>query len=253
MMTQPGNSFKANLHKKKLIGLWVSLCSPASAEICARSGADWVLVDMEHAPNEVAGVADQLRAAEHATAVIVRPPESTQTYAKRLLDIGVKTIMFPMIDTPEQAKAVVSWTRYPPHGIRGISGVIRASDYGRDSQYRERLEEEICVIVQAETPQAIANIPAIAAVKGIDAIFIGPGDLSASMGYTGNANAPEVRRVIKEALGTIKSNGKGAGVLGYGAPLAHEFFAEGADFVAVGADTWLLARETAGLVKACRA
>lgn len=245
-MLKPGNAFKRGLEERRAqSGLWVSLCSPASAEIAAHSGADWILVDMEHAPNEVSGVADQLRAAESGCAVIVRPPESSQVITKRLLDIGVKTLMFPMIDTVEQARGVVSWTRYPPHGVRGVSGVIRGNGYGRDKGYRSRLNDEICVIVQAETPQALANIAEIGAVEGVDAIFIGPGDLAAALGYPGPA---EMQQIVYETLTAIRYTGKAAGVLAYGAEPARGMFAHDADFVAVGADTWLLARETSALI-----
>ena len=157
-MLLPGNKFKTELGQgAPLLGLWVSLCSPAAAEIAAHSGADWLLIDMEHAPNEVASVVEQLRAAEGVCSILVRPPESGQAVTKRLLDVGVKSIMFPMIDTADQAREVVSWTRYPPKGVRGISGVVRANGYGRDKDYRSRLEGELCVIVQAETPRALAN------------------------------------------------------------------------------------------------
>lgn len=244
-----GNAFKAGLSKSApQFGLWVSLCSAASAEILAGSGADWLLVDMEHSPNEIASVADQLRAAENRASVIVRPPVSDQAITKRLLDIGVPSIMFPMIDTAEQAAAVVAWTRYPPDGVRGISGVIRANDYGRDSGYHARVQEETCVIVQAETPLALANIEAIAAVPGVDAIFIGPGDLAAALGHTHNPSAEPVRAAIADGLYRIRAAGCAAGVLAYGASAATDAVRQGAKFVAVGADTWLLARESAALI-----
>lgn len=248
-MTSTGNTFKQALHQGcKTKGYWVSLCSAASAEIMAGSGVDWLLVDMEHSPNEVATVADQLRAVGRACSVVVRPPESNQTLAKRLLDIGVKTLMFPMIDTPEQARAAVSWTRYPPLGVRGISAVVRATNYGRTAQSYLEAQDDICVIVQAETPAALANIEAIAAVEGVDAIFIGPGDLAASMGYAGRPTAEPVQQAINDALRRITAAGCGAGVLSYGVEPAMEAFGQGAAFVAVGADTWLLARESSALV-----
>jgi 4-hydroxy-2-oxoheptanedioate aldolase len=244
-----GNAFKQALQQgRKINGYWVSLCSPASAEIMAGSGIDWLLVDMEHSPNEVATVADQLRAVGQACSVVVRPPESSQTLAKRLLDVGVKTLMFPMIDTPEQARAAVSWTRYPPHGVRGISAVVRATDYGRSAQAYLEAQDDICVIVQAETPTALANIETIAAVQGVDAIFIGPGDLAASMGFAGRPSAEPVQQAINDALRRITAAGCAAGVLSYGVEPALAAFDQGAGFVAIGADTWLLARESSALV-----
>jgi 4-hydroxy-2-oxoheptanedioate aldolase len=252
-MIKPGNRFKESLSgAAPQLGLWVSLCNAASAEVAAHSGADWLLVDMEHAPNEVATVADQLRAVGDAASVIIRPPTSEPVVTKRLLDIGAKTLMFPMIDTPEQARAVVAWTRYPPHGQRGISGVVRASGYGRDAGYVARAAAETCVIVQAETPLALSNIEAIAAVEGVDAIFIGPGDLAAAMGYVGQMNAAPVQQAIADAISRINRSGKSAGVLAYGQPAAANAISQGACFVAVGADTWILARETTTLVRSCR-
>ncbi|HCL67830.1 MAG TPA: hypothetical protein DIC56_23950 [Rhizobium sp.] len=252
-MLSQGNRFKEGLGgDAPQLGLWVSLCSAASAEISAHSGADWLLVDMEHSPNEVATVADQLRAVGDAASVIVRPPVSEPIVTKRLLDIGIKTLMFPMIDTPEQAREVVSWTRYPPHGTRGISGVVRATGYGRDTGYLARTLKETCVIVQAETPLALENIEAIAAIDGIDAIFIGPGDLAASLGFVGHMNAPEVQDRIADALTRINATGKGSGVLAYGSSACARALGQGAGFVAIGADTWLLARETTELVNSCR-
>jgi 4-hydroxy-2-oxoheptanedioate aldolase len=252
-MLAQGNRFKQGLRgDAPQLGLWVSLCNAASAEICAHSGAEWLLVDMEHSPNEVATVADQLRAIGDAASVVVRPPVSEPIVTKRLLDIGVKTLMFPMIDTPEQAREVVSWTRYPPHGMRGISGVIRATGYGRDTGYVARTLQETCVIVQAETPLALDNIEAIAAVEGVDAIFIGPGDLAASLGFVGQMNAPQVQDRIADAIARINATGKSSGVLAYGPQASARALSQGAGFVAVGADTWLLARETTALVNMCR-
>ncbi|WP_416409208.1 HpcH/HpaI aldolase family protein [Agrobacterium rosae] len=252
-MIKIGNRFKEGLSRSDpQLGLWVSLCNVASAEIATGSGADWLLVDMEHAPNEISTVADQLRAVGEAPSVIVRPPTSEPVITKRLLDIGVKTLMFPMIDTAAQARAAVSWTRYPPGGKRGISSVVRASNYGRDTSYVGRTSTEICVIVQAETPLALENIDEIAAVAGIDAIFIGPGDLAASMGYIGQTNVEPVQRAIGEAITRINNAGKGSGVLAYGHAAATRAIGQGAGFVAVGADTWILARETSALVESCR-
>ncbi|MFV0360200.1 HpcH/HpaI aldolase family protein [Tropicimonas sp.] len=250
-MLTPGNAFKQGLaQQRQMAGFWVSLCSPASAEILALSGADWLLLDMEHAPNEVASIADQLRAVGSACPVVVRPPEANRAVAKRLLDVGVRSLMFPMIDTPEQAREAVAWTRYPPHGVRGISGVVRATGYGRNADgYLARQHDDICVIVQAETPTALANIEAIAAVEGVDAIFIGPGDLAAAMGFAGKGGVPEVRQAIRDGLGRIRAAGCGAGALGYGVEPAKSLFEQGATFVAVGADTWILARESTGLIE----
>lgn len=236
----------------RLTGIWLSLCSPAAVEIAAGAGADWLLIDMEHAPNELSLIADQLRAAKGAgprgTPAIIRPPSADRVMTKRLLDVGAQAIMFPMIETAEAAAEAVSWTRYPPEGVRGISATVRANDYGRRGDYLDRVHDELCVIVQVETPAAVSRIAEIAAVPGVDAIFIGPGDLAASMGFAGRAGAPEVQAKIDEALAAIHAAGKAAGILAYGAEPAAAHFARGFEFVAAVGDTWLLARQLDALV-----
>lgn len=231
--------------KRKLPGFWLSLCSPTVTEIASRSGVEWLLVDMEHSPNDLSQIADQLRAAVGGQAeTVVRPPFSEQVMIKRLLDIGVRNLMFPMIQTAGDARQAVSWTRYPPDGIRGISVGARASQYGRQKDYFQTYADDMAIIVQVETPQAIANIPEIAAVDGVDAIFIGPGDLSASMGHIGNSAAPEVRSKILEGLKLIQDAGLPAGILGYGDDAARGYFDDdGFEFVAIAGDSWLLTRE----------
>ena len=247
------NSFKHSLQQRcPQSGLWMSLGSESSVEIASLCGADWLLIDMEHSPNEVGAIMSQLRAATDPTKCVVRPPCSDQVVTKRLLDIGAQNLMFPMIETAEQAREVVAWTRYPPHGVRGISGVVRANGYGINSCYLDTYTDDITIIVQVESPQAIRNIPEIAAVEGIDSIFIGPGDLMASLGKPGAKEDDEHARLIGEGLQSIKSAGLGAGILGYGQVKASQYFADGFDYVAVGADTWMLAtgfRELLGAIK----
>lgn len=237
----------------RLPGIWLSLCSPTVTEIAAGSGADWLLVDMEHAPADLSQIADHLRAARGAAGdsgaeVIVRPPSSDQVMTKRLLDIGVRNLMFPMIQDAEAARQAVSWTRYAPEGVRGISATIRANDYARQGDYLSRYAEELCLIVQVETPEALANIAEIAAVPGVDAIFVGPGDLAAAMGYPGQTMAEPVQQAIAEALAAIHAGGKAAGILGYGEAAARRYFEMGFDFTAIAGDAWMLARELDGLV-----
>lgn len=164
----------------RLSGFWLSLCSPTVTEIAAGSGIDWLLLDMEHAPNDLSQITDHLRAAGSANPdaqMIVRLPSSDQTMTKRLLDIGVRNLMFPMIQTAEAARQAVSWTRYPPEGLRGISATIRANDYARQTDYLSTYAETQCVIVQVETPEAVAEIPAIAAVPGSMRSLSGRGSL----------------------------------------------------------------------------
>ncbi|MEG3115251.1 aldolase/citrate lyase family protein [Salinicola sp. 4072] len=235
------NAFKQDLQARRpQSGLWMSLSCESSVEIASLCGADWLLIDMEHSPNEAMTVMSQLRAAVDATRCVVRPPCSDPVITKRLLDIGARNLMFPMIETAEQAREVVSWTRYPPSGIRGISGVVRANGYGTDSRYLNTYADELTVIVQVESPEAIRNIPEIAAVEGIDSIFIGPGDLMASLGKAGAKEDAEHARLIEEGLKSIRDAGIAAGILGYGAAKANAYFTAGFDYVAIGADTWML-------------
>lgn len=236
------------------IGFWLSLCSPNVTEIAAGSGADWLLLDMEHAPNDLSQITDHLRAASSVpdtdgAEIIVRMPVADQTMTKRLLDIGVRNLMFPMIQNADDAAQAVSWTRYPPHGVRGISATIRANNYARQQNYLSEYASRQCIIVQVETPEAVSNIPEIAATDGVDAIFIGPGDLAASMGFAGNPMANDVQQTIKTAVAAIHEAGLPAGILGYGQELTELYFDMGLEFVAVAGDAWLLARHMDGMVR----
>lgn len=239
-----GNRLKRGLAaRRRLPGLWLSLCSPTVTEIAAHSAADWILLDMEHAPNDLSMMADQLRAARGGSAEpVVRPPFSEQVMTKRLLDIGARSLMFPMIQNAEMAAEAVSWTRYPPAGTRGHSGIIRANGYGRQSDYLSTHESELCVIVQVETLEAIDDIPRIAAVQGVDAVFIGPSDLASSMGHIGNVAHDDVQAMIRRGITAVHAARKPVGILGYGEEAARRYHAEGVEFVAVAGDAWLLAR-----------
>ncbi|WP_354544563.1 aldolase/citrate lyase family protein [Roseovarius sp. MBR-78] len=235
-------------------GFWLSLCAPTATEIAAGSGIDWLLLDMEHSPNDLGQVPDHLRAAQSAPGgaaveIIVRPPAADQTMTKRLLDIGVRNLMFPMIQTAEDAAAAVSWTRYPPEGVRGISATTRANNYGRQADYLDRYVDAQCVIVQVETSEAIDQIPAIAAVPGVDAVFVGPGDLAASMGHAGDPMHAEVQDRIAQAIAAIHAAGLPAGILGYGKDTARRYFDQGFEFVAIAGDAWLLTRQMDTLVQ----
>jgi len=237
-MDFPINRFKhAILSGQKQIGLWSHLCSPISIEILAHCGYDWLLLDMEHSPNEVPDVLAQLQAMQGGTATpIVRPPWNDMVTFKRLLDIGVQTLLVPYIQTAEEARAAVSYTRYPPEGVRGYAGAPRASHYGRVKGYAQRSAEEICVLLQVETLEGLKNLEAIAQVDGVDGVFIGPGDLSAALGHLGNPKHPEVLKVIDDAIARIRACGKAAGILTGDEALAKHYVAQGCLFVAVGAD-----------------
>ena len=249
------NPLKAALaQNRNLPGFWLSLCSPTVTEIAGGSGADWVLLDMEHAPNDLSMMADQLRAAQAAGGPepVVRLPVSEPVMTKRLLDIGARSLMFPMVQSGEMAAEVVRWTCYPPVGLRGHSGTIRANRYGRQTDYLQTYQDDLCIIVQVETPEAIDAIPRIAAVEGVDAIFIGPGDLASSMGEVGNVGAAAVQEEIRRATAACKAAGIPVGILGYGEDAARRYFEAGINFVAVGGDAWLLAQAMDRLLRVLR-
>jgi 4-hydroxy-2-oxoheptanedioate aldolase len=250
-MDHPRNAFKHAIANGQLqIGLWCSLCSNITAEIVAHSGYDWLLLDTEHSPNEVPDVLSQLQAVQSGTAsAIVRPAWNDMVLIKRYLDIGAQTLLLPFVQTPEEARAAVAATRYPPGGIRGITGSGRASRYGRVKDYLKNASNEICVLVQVETKSALGQIEKIASVEGIDGVFIGPNDLSASFGHLGNWGHADVQAVLKDAVVRLKKIGKPAGILTPNEEEAKRFIEWGYTFVAVGSDLGLLAKNADALAK----
>ncbi|MEI8276483.1 MAG: aldolase/citrate lyase family protein [Hyphomicrobiales bacterium] len=245
------NAFKAAIKAKKLqIGLWQSLCSNIGAEICSDSGFDWLLLDTEHSPNEIPDLLSQLQAMELGTATaIVRPAWNDAVIIKRCLDIGAQTLLVPYVQNAEEAKAAVAATRYPPHGIRGVSVAARASRYGRVAGYLTKANDEICVLVQVETGQALAQIEAIAKVDGVDGVFIGPSDLAASLGHVGNPQHADVQAAMKNAVERLSAIGVPAGILTGNEEEARRYIDWGYLFVAVGSDVGLLAKGADTLAK----
>ncbi|MFN3656632.1 MAG: HpcH/HpaI aldolase family protein [Pseudolabrys sp.] len=245
------NAFKHALAAGKLqIGLWSSLCSNIAAEIISDSGFDWILLDTEHSPNEIPDLVSQLQAVQRGTATpIVRPAWNDAVLAKRALDIGAQSLLFPYVQNVEEAKRAVASTRYPPQGIRGVSVAARASRYGRVPGYLGKANAEICVLVQVETREAMKEIEAIAKVDGVDGVFIGPSDLAASLGHLGNPQHPEVQEAIHDAVKRLKAVGKPAGILTGNEDEARRYIDWGYLFVAVGADVGLLARNADALAK----
>lgn len=237
-MDMPHNRFKKAIQSgHKQIGLWSHLCSNISTEILADCGFDWLLLDMEHSPNDLGEILAQLQAMKGtATSPIVRPPWNDMVTFKRLLDIGVQSLLVPYIQTEQEARQAVSYTRYPPQGVRGFAGAPRASHYGRVKGYAHHCSEEICLLLQIETVQGLDNLEAIANVEGVDGVFIGPGDLSAALGHLGNPKHPEVLAVIDQAIARIRACGKAAGILTGDEALARHYVEQGCLFVAVGAD-----------------
>ncbi len=244
------NHFKRALQEKRpQIGLWLGLCSSYSAELLAGAGFDWLLIDGEHAPNNVQTVLGQLQAvAPYPSQPVVRPPWNDAVIIKQLLDVGAQTLLIPMIQNAEQARDAVRATRYPPHGVRGVgSALARASRWNRVPDYLQQADEQMCVLVQIETREAVKNLDAILQVEGVDGVFIGPADLSADMGFAGNPQHPEVQRTIDDAIAHIRAAGKAPGILMANKALAQRYLEAGALFVAVGVDTTLLARAAEAL------
>lgn len=238
------NPFKRALRERtRQIGLWSHLASHVTAEVIGGAGFDWILVDTEHSPNELFLVHQQLQAlSEGGSHPVVRVAWNDKVQIKRLLDIGVQSLLVPYVQNAEEAAAAVAATRYPPHGVRGFTGQSRASRFGRIKDYHGRAHEEMCVVVQVETGAALAEIEAIAAVDGVDGIFIGPGDLAAACGHLNNPGHPEMRKLIHDGIARIIAAGKPAGVLTGDEALAREYIAAGCSFTAVGADIAILAR-----------
>ncbi len=242
------NSFKAALKSgaRAQIGLWLGLTDPICAEISASAGFDWVLIDGEHAPNDVRSILSLLQAvAPHPAHPIVRPVIGDVNVIKQLLDIGAQTLLVPMVESAEQAKKLVQAMHYPPAGVRGVGAALaRASQWSRVKNYLHEASEQMCLLVQVETRAGLENIDAIASVEGVDGVFIGPSDLSAALGYLGNPAHPDVQRAIEHAIGRIRAAGRAAGILTTDETLARRYLSLGCTFVAVGLDGNLLQRAT---------
>ncbi|WP_427912656.1 4-hydroxy-2-oxoheptanedioate aldolase [Ramlibacter sp. MMS24-I3-19] len=239
-----GNAFKDQLEAKKpQVGLWLSMADPYLAETSATAGFDWLLIDGEHAPNDVRTTLSALQAvAPYRSQPVVRAVNGDTHRIKQLLDIGAQNLLIPMVDTAEQAKAIVNATQYPPLGIRGVgSAVGRASRWSARTDYLDAADDEVCLLVQVESVLALKNLREICAVDGIDGVFIGPADLAASMGHRGKPGHPEVQAAIEGAMKTIVASGKAAGTLTSDATLARRYLELGCTFVAVGVDILIFA------------
>ena len=244
-MDLPRNTFKHALAAgRQQIGLWCSLSHHYAVEAVAGAGFDWLLLDTEHSPNDLESLVPQLQAvAAYPSSAVVRVPWNDTVTIKRVRDIGAQSLLLPYVQNVEEARAAVAATRYPPAGVRGVAGTTRASRFGRVKDYARRAEEELCVLVQVETREALAHIEAIAALDGIDGIFIGPADLHASLGFIGHTAEPSVVPQIEEALRRIRRTGKAPGILTADEALARRYIEAGALFTAVGVDVSILARE----------
>lgn len=238
--------------ERALLGLWQALATPYTAEICARVGFDWLLFDGEHAPNTLQTLLAQLQAvAAFKVEPIARVPVGEPAVIKQYLDIGFRTLLLPMVDSADQAAALVAATRFPPLGIRGVaSATSRASGYGADADYLATAHRNVTVIVQIESAAGLAAIDAIAATEGVDALFIGPADLAASLGHLGDPRHPAVQAAITAAFARISASGKPAGIFALSADDARAKIDQGFKFVSVGTDIGLLVQGAARLREA---
>ena len=243
-MDLPQNAFKRALKAgRPQIGLWSSLSSNYTVEVIAGAGFDWILLDSEHSPADLENLLGQLQAAApYPSHPVVRVPWNDMVNMKRVLDVGAQSFLVPYVSTADEARAAVAHTRYPPAGVRGVAGTTRATRFGRIKDYAKRAHEEICLLVQVETQAALDNIESICAVDGVDGVFIGPADLHASLGYTGEIANPKVKPVIDEAIRRIRKCGKAPGILTPSEADARHWLECGGLFVAVGSDVGILAR-----------
>lgn len=246
------NSFKQALAAKRAqIGLWQALANPYTAEICAGAGFDWLLLDGEHAPNDIPLILAQLQAvAPYPVEPVVRLPIGDPVLIKQILDLGARSLLVPMVESAEQAEALVRATRYPPHGIRGVGSAIgRASRWNRTPSYLEQASEDICLLVQIESVAGLDAVDAIAAVDGVDGVFVGPSDLAAALGYLGQPTHSSVQEAVERAFAAIMAADKAAGILIADKDLARRYLKMGVSFVAVGTDVTILARSAESLAR----
>lgn len=239
------NTFKARLKTgEPQIGLWLGLADAYCAELAANAGFDWLLIDGEHAPNDLRSLLGQLQAiAPYPSQPIIRPVVGDTALIKQVLDIGVQTLLVPMVESAEQARELVRAITYPPHGVRGVgSALARASRWNSVPGYLDKADEEMCLLVQIENTVGLANLDEIASVDGVDGVFIGPADLSAAMGHRGNPGHPDVQAAIEDAIARVRKAGKAVGILSADETLARRYLELGATFVAVGVDTTVLMR-----------
>ena len=244
-MDMPINTFKQRLRSGEAqIGLWLGLADAYCAELAANAGFDWLLIDGEHAPNDLRTLLGQLQAvAPYPSQPVIRPVVGDTALIKQVLDIGVQTLLVPMVESADQARGLVRAIHYPPQGVRGVgSALARASRWNSIPGYLDKADEQMCLLVQIESREGLANLDAIATVDGVDGVFIGPADLSASMGFRGNPGHPDVQAAIEDAIARIRHAGKAAGILSADEKLARRYIELGAAFVAVGVDTTVLMR-----------
>ena len=248
-MNIPSNPFKSSLQRRPSIGIWSMLSSAPTIELLSHSGFDWMLLDMEHGPTDVSTLRQELMALNGSrTAPVVRVKWNDMVELKRVLDLGVQTVMIPQVHSVAEARNAVAYTRYPPAGVRGVAGGTRATRYGRIKDYYRYAEQELCVLIQVESRAAMDDLSAIAAIDSVDGIFIGPSDFAASIGHLGNPAHADVQTAIYDALKIIHAAGKAAGTIATQEASAQRMIELGFDFVAVGIDVGLLAQAADALL-----
>ncbi|HTJ58987.1 MAG TPA: aldolase/citrate lyase family protein [Devosiaceae bacterium] len=253
-MPSPNPLKTALARNERQLGLWLSLASATATELAARAGFDWVLIDMEHTTLGESEALAHLRAARGGTAeTVVRVPWNDAVIIKRMLDAGARSIIVPQVQNAEEARRAVAATRYPPDGIRGFSGITRANDYGRTKDYPTTAANEIFLTVQVESPEAVRNAAEIAAVEGVDGVFVGPNDLAANMGLVGQAGHPSVREAIASVIAPVRAAGKAPGVLDFNIASSKSWFDMGFSWIAVGSDLSLLRAGVDALLASYRA
>ena len=247
------NPFRAALQKGVPLGTWLMSGAPATAEALGHAGFDFLVLDLEHVPIDAPQAIEHLRAIGNTPAApVVRLPANDPVWIKRLLDAGAGTIMVPFVQNVEEARAAAAATRYPPEGIRGVAAVHRASRYGADATYLKTANANSFLIVQLETPEAVAAAPEIAAVPGIDALFLGPGDLCAAMGHMGDIGHPEVQAKIEQAAKAAQAAGKPIGIVGPNPEMVQRFIGYGYNFTAIASDMGMMTRQAAAFLSTLR-
>ena len=241
-MDMPKNAFKAAIRAgKRQLGIWCTIPDPTVVELLAGTGYDWILLDTEHTPVTIPGVMPLMQAASgYPVSTLTRPGWNDMVEIKRLLDQGAQTILIPYVQSAEEAAEAVRYVRYPPNGVRGVGGTTRASRYGAVEDYIAKAEEELCLLVQIETADALEKAEEIAAVDGVDGVFFGPADLAASMGYSGQPTHPEVKAAVLDGIRRVKAAGKPPGLLTLDPGFQQETMEAGAVFIALNLDTVVL-------------
>jgi 4-hydroxy-2-oxoheptanedioate aldolase len=243
------NAFKRKITRgERAIGIWANLGSPMTVEIIAGAGFDWVVLDAEHGPNELADILVQLQAiSRHPAEPMVRVPVNDTVVFKKFLDIGVRTFLIPFVESAAEATAAVAATRYPPLGCRGVSLANRANDFGRVKGYLQHAHDDMCLCAQIESRAGLAALDAILAVEGLDAVFVGPSDLAAALGHLGDPFHPDVQAAIATITAAGRRAGKPVGILAMSEDHARRSWADGITYVAVGSDMGLVARGSEAL------